>query len=663
MAVAPLCSSRLQSMLKATVQSVQWTYSIFWQLCPQQEILVWEDGHYNGAIKTRKTVQTMEVGGDEEGTLQRSKQLRELYESLSVVETNTHTRCSFAALSPEDLTESEWFYLMCVSFSFAPGEGLPGKAYAKRQHIWLVGADEVDNKTFSRAILAKSAHIQTVVCIPVSDGVVELGTTDKVQEDLNFIEHIKTFFTDVHNFHHHPPPPKLALSEHSTSNPASSSDHFHAVMYTAADPTTTNILKHDGINVDDDEDECETETEDERGYNTHQTLNAKMAEPSELMQVEMAEDIRIGSSNDGSNNLDSDFHFIAVTQTGYPSSISDSVPTQGSLQPPSVIPLLPLEDMTQEDTHYSQTLSNILQNQYTCWVESPSISYNTYSTFQSAFTNCNIFPNHHHHLLPKAALDGTSQRLLKCILFTAPYLHAKNHVEKYSPQTLDTATDSGGDLAAQIRGKGIPQDEHSTTHVLAERRRREKLNERFIILKSLVPFVTKMDKASILGDTIEYVKLLRRRIQDLEARNLQILEKEEQRSKNTDIIEMQRACTSSSTKEQQRSGVTVMVGTNKRKVRIVERNDEEALTSVQVSIIESDALLELECPHREGLLLDVIQKLRELRIEVIGMKSSLNNGVLVAELRAKVKGNVKGKKVCIVEVKTALSQIIPQTIQ
>ncbi|KAL5096977.1 hypothetical protein RYX36_001304, partial [Vicia faba] len=77
---------------------------------------------YNGAIKTRKTVQPMEVSA-EEASLQRSQQLRELYESLSAGETNPPTRRPCASLSPEDLTESEWFYLMCVSFSFPPGVG------------------------------------------------------------------------------------------------------------------------------------------------------------------------------------------------------------------------------------------------------------------------------------------------------------------------------------------------------------------------------------------------------------------------------------------------------------------------------------------------------------------------------------------------------------
>lgn len=290
----------------------------------------------------------------------------------------------------------------------------------------------------------------------------------------------------------------------------------------------------------------------------------------------------------------------------------------------AVISLPALEDLTQEDIHYSQTVSNILQTQPTHWAESSSIGYITSST-QSAFAKWSFHSDHH---LP-TAVDGTSQWLLKYILFTVPYLHAKNH-EENSPQILDAATSSGGgDLATRLRSKGTVQDELSANHVLAERRRREKLNERFIILRSLVPCVTKMDKASILGDTIEYVKQLRQEIKDLEVRNRRILETEQQR----------------------------------RKVRIVEGAakalEVEGFTSVQVSIIESDALLELECPHREGLLLDVMQILRELRIEVIGVQSSLNHGVFVAELRAKVKDNANGKKVSIVEVKRALNQIIP----
>ncbi|KAL5068220.1 hypothetical protein RYX36_019107 [Vicia faba] len=638
--------NKLQNMLQAAVQSVQWTYSLFWQICPQQLILVWGDGYYNGAIKTRKTVQPMEVSA-EEASLQRSQQLRELYESLSAGETNPPTRRPCASLSPEDLTESEWFYLMCVSFSFPPGVGLPGKAYARRQHVWLTGANEVDSKTFSRAILAKSAHIQTVVCIPVLDGVVEIGTTDKVQEDLNFIKHVKSFFIDHHSF-----PPKPALSEHSTSNPTYSTDHIPAIMYTMADPppSTTNPNQDDmdeDEEEDEEDDEVESGSEDEtdQDHNQHANSIKEIVEPSELMQIEMPDDIRIGSPNDGSNNLDSDFHLLAVSNQGNPTQVdSYRIERWGLIEEHADDPLQiqlsssvlhhPL-DLTQEDTHYSQTVTTILQNQ---WTDSPSINFINYST-QSSFTN---WTNHHFHAPPPPD-SATSQWLLKYILFTVPYLHTKSHDET-SPQTRDAAG-VNADPSARLRGKGTPQDELSANHVLAERRRREKLNERFIILRSLVPFVTKMDKASILGDTIEYLKQLRRKIQDLETRNRQM--------------------------ESEITGVTVLVGpTEKKKVRIVEGNGGgavrakavEVVASVQVSIIESDALLEIECLQREGLLLDVMMMLRELRIEVIGVQSSLNNGIFAAELRAKVKENGNGKKVSIVEVKRALNQIIPHNI-
>ncbi|GAV82393.1 HLH domain-containing protein/bHLH-MYC_N domain-containing protein [Cephalotus follicularis] len=687
-------SSRLQSMLQAAVQSVQWTYSLFWQICPQQGILVWGDGYYNGAIKTRKTVQPMEVSA-EEASLQRSQQLRELYDSLSAGDTNQPARRPCAALSPEDLTESEWFYLMCVSFTFAPGVGLPGKAYARRQHVWLTGANEVDSKTFSRAILAK-----TVVCIPLLDGVVELGTTERVQEDVGLIQHVKTFFTADH---HNPNPPKPALSEHSTSNPATSSDHprFHSLsvpaIYAAAEPPANGNNPVDEEDEDDDEEEVDEEAESDSEAETDRNngrgvsaqnlhplavaVTAVTAEPSELMQLEMSEDIRLGSPDDASNNLDSDFHMLAVSQSGNPADHqrrADSFRAESSRRWPLLQEQLttnlqqlssvaaPLEELSQEDAHYSQTVSTILQNQPTRWAELSSTSYVTYSS-QSAFAKWTTRSDNHLHV----PMEGTSQWLLKYILFSVPFLHNKYRDEN-SPKSRD------GDSASRFR-KGTPQDELSANHVLAERRRREKLNERFIILRSLVPFVTKMDKASILGDTIEYVKQLRKKIQDLETRNKQM--EVDERSRFSDPPPPPPQPQRSNSLKEQRSGVTVLdrarggplgTGSDKRKLRIVEGSGgstkpktvdspPEAETSVEVSIIESEGLLELQCGYREGLLLDIMQMLRDLRIETTTVQSSLTNGLFVAELRAKVKENVNGKKASIVEVKRAIHQIIPHT--
>ena len=87
-------------------------------------VLEWGDGYYNGDIKTRKTVQTMELKADKIG-LQRSEQLRELYLSLLEDETDQQQQAKrpSAALSPEDLSDAEWYYLVCMSFVFNPGQG------------------------------------------------------------------------------------------------------------------------------------------------------------------------------------------------------------------------------------------------------------------------------------------------------------------------------------------------------------------------------------------------------------------------------------------------------------------------------------------------------------------------------------------------------------
>lgn len=85
-------------------------------------MLEWGDGYYNGDIKTRKTVQPVEFNAHELG-LPRSEQLRELYESLSAAESSGQLRRPSAALSPEDLTNAEWYYLVCMSFCFDISQG------------------------------------------------------------------------------------------------------------------------------------------------------------------------------------------------------------------------------------------------------------------------------------------------------------------------------------------------------------------------------------------------------------------------------------------------------------------------------------------------------------------------------------------------------------
>eukprot|EP00252_Welwitschia_mirabilis_P009856 TRINITY_DN2276_c0_g1_i1.p1 TRINITY_DN2276_c0_g1~~TRINITY_DN2276_c0_g1_i1.p1 ORF type:complete len:436 (+),score=60.44 TRINITY_DN2276_c0_g1_i1:271-1578(+) len=193
-----------RALLQMSVQSIHWTYSILWRLSRSKGKLVWGDGFYNGDIKTRRTVHSAggmastpaERGPSEGAPGERSVQLRDLFLSLGKDGENSQqqSRKRSAALSPEDLTDAEWFYLVSMTFDFHPSDGLPGQAMEKGQPVWLCRASEAEKRLFSRALLAKSAGIQTVLCIPLAYGVLEFGHTLPVAEDPAVVSGIREVF-------------------------------------------------------------------------------------------------------------------------------------------------------------------------------------------------------------------------------------------------------------------------------------------------------------------------------------------------------------------------------------------------------------------------------------------------------------------------------------
>nr|XP_024360417.1 truncated basic helix-loop-helix protein A-like isoform X1 [Physcomitrium patens]XP_024360418.1 truncated basic helix-loop-helix protein A-like isoform X1 [Physcomitrium patens] len=208
--MTPELPSKLRLQLQVATLEKNWTYSAFWKpaFVNQKKILVWGDGYYNGVIKTYKTIHGMELTPKEFG-LQRSQQLRDLCLTLDSRTRDQHASKPFA-LKVDDLADPEWFFLLSMIYDFAENEGMVGKTAARGQYTWLRQAHEQETAVFTRSLPAKVERSnnstyrycgdgQTVVCIPLKNGVLEFGTSEDVPDDSKLVQSILAFFMEPLN--------------------------------------------------------------------------------------------------------------------------------------------------------------------------------------------------------------------------------------------------------------------------------------------------------------------------------------------------------------------------------------------------------------------------------------------------------------------------------
>ncbi|CAH2077524.1 unnamed protein product, partial [Thlaspi arvense] len=102
----------------------------------------------------------------------------------------------------------------------------------------------------------------------------------------------------------------------------------------------------------------------------------------------------------------------------------------------------------------------------------------------------------------------------------------QNQELEFDSWPLEEAFSGSGESSSP---DGAATSPASSKNVVSERNRRQKLNQRLFALRSVVPNISKLDKASVIKDSIDYMqelidqeKILEKEIRELESQSLSL---------------------------------------------------------------------------------------------------------------------------------------------
>ncbi|KAK9145772.1 hypothetical protein Sjap_005675 [Stephania japonica] len=175
-----------------------WAYAIFWEASSKdnmsngEQVLSWGEGHLKG---TRNGGMVSKSHNSNNNTNKHDGMTGELRKSTSRgIDMDLLLNDSMGMMEGDDAGDVEWFYMLSLTRVFAAGENAPGRAYSGGNPVWLCGSQLLQQCQLDRAKEAHMHGIKTLVCVPTSCGVVELGSCDLIRENWSLIQHVKNLF-------------------------------------------------------------------------------------------------------------------------------------------------------------------------------------------------------------------------------------------------------------------------------------------------------------------------------------------------------------------------------------------------------------------------------------------------------------------------------------
>ncbi|KAK4792058.1 hypothetical protein SAY86_022493 [Trapa natans] len=437
----------LQQRLQALVEGTRdgWNYAIFWQCAygfsataTAAPVLGWGDGYY----KDRTDGNPSESGNIVTSAADQEHRKRILRELNSLISGPAAT----GDAANGEVTDAEWFFLDSMMRSSVNSSELPAQAFLKSKTIWLSGFEAMAICGCERALQGHQLGLQTLVCIPLAVGVVELGSTELIFQSSDLITQVWSLFDFNNNIDN--------SSIIGTAYWQRSSSQASSIWI--SDPSSNTGIKDNSIHVplpsSSAAENCHIPKSVPFGNPGSSTLDC-LRQDSQHMQNEnyLTRELNFFDTMlDNSNPKDGNLHPMKL-ESGEISSFRDG---KGSLYTGGGPQLLTIDEKKRRKGVILSALGG-------------DAGYSDHSDFEAS-------------VVKSSTVLAASERKPK----------------------------KRGRKPANGR-------EEPLNHVEAERQRREKLNQRFCDLRVVVPKVSsKMDKASLMGDAISYIKELKQKIQE-----------------------------------------------------------------------------------------------------------------------------------------------------
>ncbi|KAB2626355.1 transcription factor bHLH35 [Pyrus ussuriensis x Pyrus communis] len=147
----------------------------------------------------------------------------------------------------------------------------------------------------------------------------------------------------------------------------------------------------------------------------------------------------------------------------------------------------------------------------------------------------------------------------------------------------------------------------ASKNIVSERNRRKKLNERLFALRAVVPNISKMDKASIIKDAIDYIQELH----------------EQERRIQTEIVELESGKSNKKLGSDFEQDLPILLRSKKKKIEQLYDCGESRISTIKILELrvtymgEKTLVVSLTCSKRMDTMVKLCEVFESLKLKII----------------------------------------------